>query len=81
MGQRVSLSQERVAMSHGEPSRIVNGEYRVTRMVNGLLIETLDYHAGPVLLTAELLDELGVTFRRPEAPRRPRPPAGLEPNA
>lgn len=49
-------------------SRIVNHEYRLTRTNEGLKIEVLDYHAGPLLLTPALLREFGASFRRAISP-------------
>ena len=40
-------------------SRIVEGDYRITRSPSGITIEVLDYHADPLLLTDEVLEKLG----------------------
>ena len=44
------------------PSRVIEGDYRITRSRDGIKIEVLDYHADPLLLTDEVLKKLGVTM-------------------
>ena len=48
---------------HTQPlSRVIEGDYRITRSRDGIKIEVLDYHADPLLLTDEVLKKLGVTI-------------------
>ena len=48
---------------HTQPqSRVIEGDYRITRSREGIKIEVLDYHADPLLLTDEVLKKLGVTI-------------------
>ena len=48
---------------HTQPvSPVIEGDYRITRSRDGIKIEVLDYHAGPLLLTEEVLKKLGVTI-------------------
>ena len=43
-------------------SRIIEGDYRITRAGGAIKIEVLDYHAGPLWLTDEVLKKLGLTI-------------------
>jgi len=43
-------------------SHIIEGGYRITRSGGGIKIEVLDYHAGPLWLTDEVLKKLGLTI-------------------
>ena len=45
-------------------SKILDGNYRVTRTEFGLEVETLDYHAGPVTISFEDLKEFGLVKAR-----------------
>jgi hypothetical protein len=48
-------------MSFDRTLTSVYHDFRVSRTTNGLLVEVLDYHAGPLHLTSEQLGELGFT--------------------
>ena len=43
-------------------SVVVEGDYRIRRLRDGIEITVLDYHADPLLLTDEILKKLGVTM-------------------
>ena len=45
-------------------SKILGNDYRLTRTAHGVWIEVLDYHAQPLLLSRDDLDDLGLTLRR-----------------
>jgi len=46
--------------NHDLPIRksLVEGDYRLTRTHEGIKVEVLDYHAGPLLITDDLLMKL-----------------------
>ena len=43
-------------------SKIVGGDYRVSRTSSGVRIEVLDYHPKPLTLTREELREFGLVL-------------------
>lgn len=47
------------AAPHRQPS-LVHGDYRLTRVRDGIKVEVLDYHAEPLVLTDDIWMRLRV---------------------
>ena len=62
-------------MKRGEMVTSVFHDYRVTRATDGLVVEVLDYHAGPLKLTHDRLAEFGFV---PAQQGRPTPSKHME---